>query len=711
MATLEKIRSKAGLLVAVVGLALFAFIIGDFLRSGSTFFNQSKEKIVIVDGQSINVQDFQKRVEEITNMYKNSNNGATVNETMQSQIRQSVFDEMVGAILLKEQSEKIGLAIGETELADLIMGNNISPVIQQIPDFTNPQTGRFDKNNLIQFLQMIESDDLSTYPVEMQQQILSAKNFWINVENGVLTQKMTDKFSNLLTSAVVTNKIDAKAAYEENAIGVDFNYVSQFYTTVSDSAVNVTNAEIEKLYALRKDGFKQDASKLIDYIAVNVVPSPADYDEVVQQLDKLKIEFENSSTVADIVNDNSDEPYSDVYRSVNQLNNDAKNLVETSSVGAVDGPHLTGDTYNLYKFVSQKQGADSVKVSQLTLPGFTDETAMKNFADSLINVIKSGKSFAEMASEATGGQSTGDMGWQTEATLAEMSEVSFMNACFDAKVNEVFTVKSSFGTHLVQVSEKTAPVTKYKVATIQVKVNPSTDTYNKLYNDLNQYISKNNTLETFKNSATEAGYTCFADVPVYETQAGLANIQNSRQVVRWAYNAKKGNVSDIFECQDYFVVAALENTVKEGIRPLNDVADVLKREIMNEKKAEKIIGDLNAKNLSSLEQYAEAMNSTPNKVEHLTFSTPRIVGIGTDPHVNAKAMLANVGEVTKPFAGVAGVYVLSVLDKRAGEQEYDEATQKQQMNIQSKYRFMSVLQNNFLLKENAKIEDNRIRFY
>jgi len=709
MATLEKIRSKAGLLVGVVGLALFAFIIGDFLRSGSTYFRQSKDKIVIVDGQSIGSREFQEKVEVTSNNYK-SRMGASMSEEQQNQIRQMVFEEMVGSILLNNESKKVGFTVSKDELTDLIIGNNISPIIKQVPYFQNPQTKAFDKNNLIQFIQTIESDDWTMYPPETQQQLQKERDSWQNLKENVGEQKLLDKFSTLLTSAMVANSLDAKTAFNDNAVNVDFNYVSQLYNSIPDAGIEVSDNEVAKLYESRKHNYKQERAKVVSYIAVNVVPSEADYADVSSRIEKLKDELTNTDSPTDLINENSDTPFSDVYVSVAQLNNEEKNFVEHASVGDVDGPLLTEKVYSMSKLMGIKQAPDSIKVNQMTFPN-SDEAKVRLHIDSLMKVIRSGKSFAEVALSESNEQTNGDMGWQTEASLVNGIDVKFANALFDAKINDLFTIKTSYGIHLIQVVEKTKPVAKYKIGSIRMEVTPSQETYNKLYNSLNQYLSKNHQLEQFQSAASDAGYVCQTNVQLLDNQPGIASIENSRQVIRWANSHKKGDISEIFECQNYFIVAAVEGELKEGFRPLKEIADILKRELINEKKGATVVEALKAKNINSLDDYAAAMNSSVQEVKFVTFATPRITGIGIDPIVNVKAVSSEAGQITPPFAGKNAVYVLLLTSKNTTDQKYDEAAQKQQMNMQNGYKVMQMVQSNRLLKDKATIEDNRSRFY
>jgi peptidyl-prolyl cis-trans isomerase D len=709
MATLEKIRSKAGLLVGVVGIALFAFIIGDFLREGSTFFRQSQEKVVVVNGHSIGIQEFQRDLETALNNYRGSF-GGSLPEEQQNQIRQMVFDRMVGSILLNEASKRIGFVVTKEELADLILGNNISPVIQQIPWFQNSQTGMFDRNSLVNFLQMIEPENWGMYPLQERQQLQNYREIWLNIEHNVAEQQLAEKFSTLISSAIATNNLDAKAAFNDARIAVDFDYVTQSLNSIPDSEVEVSDAEVARLYELRKQSFTRERAKVISYIAVNIVPSTADFADISTRIENLREEFAQTAHPEDLINDHSDAPFLDAYVSAAHLNFEMRSFVENASIGDIDGPVLFDNTYSMNKLISRKQASDSIRINQITFPALGEET-IKSMTDSLIRVIRSGRPFADVAIEITNGQSDGDMGWQTEASLVQGVDANFANALFEARLNDLFTVNTSFGTHLIQVVERTRPVTKYKVGTINMRVTPSQETYNQLYNSLNQFLSRNRTLEQFQSTASEAGFVSHTGIQVLENQSNIAFIENSRQVVRWAFSRSRGAISDIFECQDYFIAAAVEGEIKAGVRPIREVSDILRRELLNERKGARIVENLKALNLISLDEYAEAMNATRQEARFVTFATPRITGIGLDAVVNARAVRAEVGELTEPFAGTNGVYVLLLTAKTDNEQEWDEITQRQQMDIQGRWRIMSLLQNQRLLKEKAKIEDNRSRFF
>ncbi|MDR0680688.1 MAG: SurA N-terminal domain-containing protein [Dysgonamonadaceae bacterium] len=713
MATLEKIRSNARwLLIGFVGLALFAFVFGDFGRSESTFLNQKKENIIVVDGETVHYYDFQTKVEERINQYKGNTN-RTFSDDEQNQIRQMVLNEMIEDILLSEENEKLGIVVSTEELTDLIMGNNISPLLQQIPDFQNPQTKRFDKTALLQFLQIIEGDNQSAYSEEDIVRLTQMKKAWLNIEQQILDEQLKRKFNALVSSAVLTNNLEAKALYENNKVSVDFDYVAQSYNSIPDTEVSVSDAEIQKRYDERKNLYKQEEAKIINYIAVNILPDPADYQLIETKLNGLREGLQNSTNVAEIVRTNSDLPYVDAYVAYRSLDENLKYFVDKNPVGSIDGPVLTDKVYNLYKIEGEKTAPDSVKLEFLALPMVMDETALKNLTDSLIQVVKGGVSFADMALSATNGQSNGDMGWMTEEQLTTQVDVYFKDEVFNTRLKEPFVIKSNRGSFLVQVTDKTTPVKKYKIANIQIQVIPSQDTKTRLYNELSQFISSNHSLSALRENAGKANYNIQTDVEITKNQINIGGIRNTRQVIQWAFNSKKGDISDIYECQnaEYFVVAAIENSLKEGYRPLASISEILKRELINEKKGEKLVADLKEKGFNRLEQYAEAMNTTPQSVKFVTFATSNISGIGAEPILNVTATNASAGEISGPYAGKNRVYVFSVTDKKVSEEPYDAEKQIQQAQMQYSYRMYQVLQSSDILKENAKIENNFNRFF
>ena len=711
MATLEKIRSKAGLLVLVVGLALFAFIIGDFLNSGSTYFRQSQERIAEIDGEVIKIQDYQARVDEMTEIYKMQSGSASLPEEYMTQIRQSVFDGMVQEIVLDEATQKLGMVVGPEELFDMVQGENISPLIQQMQMFVNPQTGAFDKSALLTFLKQIDVDNIATYPAEQQAQLQQAQRFWMFWEKNIKRQRLESKYTTLLSKAIAANALDAKAAFDESVENSDIVYAMQSYATIPDSTIAVSDSEIKQLYEQSKESYKQKASKIIDYIAVDIRPSKEDYDKVQADIESVKSELETTDRVADLVNENSEVPYVDAFFTENALDAEMKQFATTAEVGAIYGPVFDNDKYRLFKLIDKTNAPDSVKVSHIMLAG-KGEAETKALADSLLTVLKGGASFEELAKQFSADQAAengGELGWFTEATALRGVNAEFKDAVFGTPLNQIAVVKSMYGTHLVKVTEKTANVAKYKVADIDMTVSPSSKTYSNIYNELNQFISNNHSLEKLTANAKEAGYNLVSDATVTKDDQLLGSVQNSRQVIRWAFQNDKGAISEIFECNDKFVVAAMKGSLDEGYRPVELVAAPLKAELIAQKKGEQIAAALAAKNLTSVEAYAEAMGAKVDSVKFVNFATRRISGIGIEPNLNAAVAMAQVDQVSAPVKGNNGVYVFKVYARNKDAKTYDEAEQVRTLDATNAYRVgFQAIQS---LINKAEVEDNRIRFY
>ena len=711
MATLEKIRSKAGLLVLVVGLALFAFIIGDFLNSGSTYFRQSQERIAEIDGEIVKIQDYQNRVDEMAEMYKMQSGSASLPEEYMNQIRQSIFDGMVEEVVLNETTEDLGMTVSPEELFDMVQGENISPLIQQMQMFRNPQTGAFDKAALLNFLKQIESDDIASYPAEQQAQLLKAKNFWLFWEKNIKRQRLEQKYTTLLGKAIATNTLEAKSAFEDNVENSDIVYAMQAYASIPDSTIEVSKSEINDLYNQRKEIYKQKESRVLRYISVDIRPSKEDYDNAQADIESIKEELASSEKVADVVNENSEIPYADAFFTAKMLDPEMKQFATAAKVGDVYGPVFDNDKYRMFKLVDKTNAPDSVKVSHIMLAG-KSEADTKALADSLMGALKGGADFAELAQKYSADQSAdkgGELGWFTEIMALRGVNEDFKNAVFSTPKNQVAVVKSLYGTHLVKVTDKTANVDKYKIADIDMSVSPSSKTYSNIYNELNQFVSKNNSMDALKDNAKEAGYNIITGASVTAADQLLGSVKNSRPVIRWAFQNEKGSISEIFECGDKFVVAAIEATVDEGYRPVDMVSASLRAELAAKKKGDKIAQELTAKNLTSVEAYAEAMSSSVDSVKFVNFGTRRIAGIGIEPNLNAMVAMSPVDKVSAPVKGNNGVYVFKVVARNKDNKEYNEAEQIRALDATNAYRigFMAIQS----LVKDAEVIDNRIRFY
>ena len=694
MATLEKIRSKAALLVVVIGLALLAFIIGDFLNSGQSFFMMNQNKVATVNGEVIGVEEYQERVnartEQMQSMYQQS--GMTMPEGMSATIQMDVYNQMVNEILLENELEAVGITVSNAELQDMLTGNNIHAEI--VRAFTDPQTGAFDRQALDNYLNIVFHPEENGYTDANQlQQIAAQRQAWLDMEAQIRQSRAYEKFTALLTAALAPNKIDAEMAFVAQTRSVDVAYAVQPYTSIADSTIEVSKSDLNAEYNKIKARYEMPETRTIRYIAVDVAPSAEDFAKVQDQMNMLQDVFATTDDVATIVDNNSDVPYEDVYVAVNAMSADMKAFVEAAKVGDASTPGFDNDTYTMYRLMGTKTAPDSITIKVASFP-MGDTTI-----DSVYNAVVAGAEFGQEVNVM-------DEFVVTESMYANLGR-NFVADVFAAG-NGYFKTASLGGTqHIAKVVKRSAPVAKAKVATLTIGVVPSVETETALYNNLSSYVAKYNTVEQFADSAFVAGYTTIpADCQA--TQTSVPGMQNSRQIIHWAFNAKKGEVSEIYEIGDRYVVAMLEKVTKEGYRPMDELENMLNTTVRRNKKGEAIAKELAAVSPATIEAYAAAMNAKVDTVKFVSVVSPSIAGMGYEPVIAGAATGLAVGEVSAPVAGNRGVYVLQVVNENTASRPYDENAEM----IRLEQQYMSAV-NQFVevLKDKADIENTLVRFF
>ena len=684
--------------MVIIGVALLAFIVGDFLNSGHTFYAMNQSKVAVVNGTNIGVEEFQERVkmrtDELQQMY--AQRGMNFPDGYVSRINQEVYAQMVNEILLNEELEKLGIVVSKEELADLLSGDNISPQVRQY--FTNPQTGEFDRQGLLNFIQVVLDPEAHGYNTpELLAQIEPQRQLWLRLEQQVKQDRAIQKFANLLNRAIMPNKLDIENSFEDSKTSANIAYALQPYTSIADSTIAVSDSELKAEYNKVKESYKMPERRAIKYIKIDIEPSEADYAKAKETVEMNQSEFAETDDVVAFVANHSDESYDDSFVAISSMPEKMKKFAQSAAVNESSLLEFENDTYTMYRLMDTKVAPDSIKVRLLSFQPRSTEI------DSVLNVLNNGGSFAELSAKYNGN----DEIWLTE-NMAPSVGRSFINKVFSETGNGYFKAESLGGDHIVQILSRTAPVKKAKVAAYVLAVVPSTETHTALYNQLSSYSAMNNTAEKFSAGAKEAGYT----VSSYECSAedySLPGISDARQAIRWAFNADKGEVSEIFTIDDSFVIAALDNISKEGYTPLEQVKDMLTMQIRNDKKAEKIIADLKAKNLNSLDGYAEAMKAQVDSAKFISFSSPSITGVGYEPVLSGLAPTAETGKVVGPVKGLRGVYVFAVTDKTVSEQPFDAQTETQKLQQNYNYLINSRLMD--VLRDKADIKNTMIRFF
>ncbi|MBO7317626.1 MAG: SurA N-terminal domain-containing protein, partial [Bacteroidales bacterium] len=369
MATLEKIRSKAALLVVVIGLALLAFIIGDFLNSGQSFFMMNQNKVATVNGSVIGVEKYQERVnartEQMQSMYQQS--GMTMPEGMSATIQMDVYNQMINEILLEDELEAVGLTVSDAELQDMLTGNNIHSEI--VRAFSDPVTGAFDREALDNYLNVVFHPEENGYTDAAQlQQIAVQRQAWLDMEAQIRQSRAYEKFTALLAAALAPNKVDAEMAHAAQTRSVNVAFAMQPYTTIADSTIEVSKSDLSAEYNNIKARYEMPETRSIRYIAVEVVPSQEDYAKVEAQINMLQDVFATTDDIASVVDNNSDVPYEDVYVAVNSMSADMKAFVEADKVGDASAATFADDAYTMYRLMGTKTAPDSITIKIASFP-------------------------------------------------------------------------------------------------------------------------------------------------------------------------------------------------------------------------------------------------------------------------------------------------------------------------------------------------------
>lgn len=711
MATLQKIRDKGILLVTVIGVALLAFILGDLLTSGNTLFAKSKDKAFSVNGKVVSTQEYANRITEWEEFQKMISGQTSLDEATTQQIREAVYDQMVREIILDNQTSKLGISVSKAELNDLVHGESISPLLQSLPFFINPETGVFDREGLIQFLATVNGPDQSAMPEE-RAMIQQYKNVWLFIENMVKYQRLQEKYDLLLSGSIMVNDNEAKTSFDLSQQSSDIAYAVKNYFAIPDSVVSVSAQEVKSFYDKNKSSFKMDVPLAkISYFTKEIVPSEEDFAEIEVLANEAYEKLLETNNIASVVADYSDIPYRDIYVSAALLDDRQKSFIETASISDVEGPQKEGNSFNIYKLIDKTQAPDSVHLRMMAIPDATvmgQDSIVTNFVDSIFNELTSGKSFAEVANSLNPQANGGDIGWAREIDLFSAG-ADLVKAAFSAPIGEPFKIKLPGQQMILQVEERTAPVTKYKLATVSIPVLVSEKTSNNIDNELNQLVSEPNISKNFSELASEKGYFVMPNTSVSANDFSLMNIPNSRQVVTWAVNEKKMGTVKKFDLSNTRIIARVDQVYPAGTAPLSELESTIKSRLINEKKAETIIADLSAKNISSLDAFANEMDAVVDTVKFVNFTTQNISGLGFEPTINAVAGYAPENAIVGPVKGNMGVYVLSVTNRTKNDDEYDATAQKNIM--QSNNAYMLQMQSFATLKEKLKVEDNRYVFF
>lgn len=687
MVTLNTLRNKGGVLLAIViGVALLAFVLGDMLTSGSTLMNSSKMNVGTIGGEKISMQEYGQAIDELTEVQRITTGREGSTDEQNEMIRVQAWDLMIRQKALKPDLAEIGLTVSEDELVELLSGANPSPIIAQM--FANPQTGMFEPAMLHQFIASVGQDQTG----RMQM-------FWNYLQNEVADQSLIFKFKNLIDKAAYVTGFEAEqlAALESKTYSVD--YLVSRYDAVADSTVQVTDGELRKYYDAHKGMFKQEDLRDIAYVTFEALPSTEDYAAAEKTVRGLAADLAATTNVQQFVSMNSQSAFDTRYYKPGEITGDLGTFAFGATADQVYGPVLNGDQWTMARIADIQVIPDSVRLSNIVIPA--DRKAL---ADSLITALQAGGDFAaaarEFSADVQSGAEGGDLGLMDPQTLAPQ----FVEAVKGAAVGSVKAVTTPEAVYILKVTDVIGASQKVQLGVINYNVEPSELTRNEVYGRANKFATVATT-DGFEKAAAD-GALAKRVATVGPNDRTVGGIQQSRELARWAFNGELGELSDVKEFGNNFVIATITAIREKGVAPFEQVKDNVKALVVREKKGEMLAQKMaGATSVAALAATLGVDTLSNNDINFQGFMAPEV---GFDPALTGGVSgIAKSGVVSKPIIGRIGVYAAQITAER--NTPVDVAVEKARLNAEAQQSAFMVAYEAFM--ELSDIQDTRYRFY
>lgn len=706
MSVIQTLRDKyATVVVIVVCISLVAFLLMDAFVGPKSFFRRDTE-VVSVNGSGLQYQDFLQLVQQQENMYRQNNPQAKMNDQLRHQIRTQVYNKFVQDHVLGSEYEELGIGFPSEELRDLTLTMDAAPQIKQNPGFQNPQTGEFDPNRVASFLQ-----NLKNAPPDNQQAIVMRQR-WLQIEDYLRNSSLITKFTSLITQGLYVPKWLSEERVKENNTFSNISFVSASYTTIPDSSISVSTEELQSYLDKHSELYQVEASRSMEYISFDIIPSAEDSAHILGGLKELEPEFDTvgADGISAFLTRNSESRYVDRYIPESMLQSSVKDELIALPEGKMYGPYFDNGMVVYAKKLGEKQIADTVKIQQLLISGqTTPDSIARQRIDSIKTAVLHGADFTTMVNEYSDAQKEngGELILTPDNPNIPDEFIHYVN---NHDVGSIGMVKTQYGYHLIKITDKEGMEAGYKIAYLSQSMDPSQKTDNNIFSEANRFRGLNQTREQFEKSAKEKGYSIQVAKDVKSTAFSVNNITSARDLVKWAFDADVNEMSNVFSLGSHYVIAVLTGKTEKGTATLASVRPQIEAIVRREKKAEKIASKI--KNPSSLKEVASALKDSVSVGQHIGFTTPFIPDFGFEPKVVGAAFHTEWkgGKVSNPVFGNNGVYVLTIDSLHSNvidSTQVDQIKQQNQLAIQREVnsRILDVL------KKQADIEDRRIKFF
>ena len=704
MAAIGSIRKHSTLLVVVIGGALAAFVLGDFLKRS----HHRDVNAGMVNGTEITIMDFNNQVDKNIESIKKQQqrNSLTTDETFR--VRQQTWDQMVRDILMKNEYKELGVEVTADEMFDLIQGKNPHPLIKKY--FTDPNTGKFDRNRVLAFLQHYN---------ELPQQ---TKDAWNSLEKYIKQDQLRQKFDALIAQAYYLPKELARDQYQNLNTKAKITYLAARYSDVPDSAVNVTESDYQSYYDAHKNEFKTKKSRSLEYVVFNVLPSKKDIAKAKKAAEQTYDYFVKTERPRQFASGNTDKPYDTTWLKQGQLPSEMDSLMFHSKVGTVSKPYFQNNSFVMGRLLASQVRPDSMNVSHILIaykgayratPAIDRTKAQaKKLADSLYQVLRRHpgklKAFAkEYSDDPSVKKNDGELGWFADGQMIS----SFSNAVVKTSVGKFTIAETPFGFHIIKVNGKKDFARKVKVAVVTQDVVASNATYQNVFAKASQFVTNVKDLASFESLAHKDHYALREAPKVLETTYSIPGLESAREIVRWAFKdgTDKGQISNVFDMEDQYVVAVVTKEMSAGIPPMDKVKSTIRPFVINKAKGKYLAAKMKAYN-GNMSQLAKAMNLKPQEDDNLTFDSRNVNGFGMENKVIGTVFGMKQGEISKPIIGNAATFVvkLNSLTPAPKLPNYNQLVKEMgtafAQRVFEDYPYIA-------LKKASDVQDNRIKFY
>ena len=716
MAALGTIRKRGVILVCIISFGLFAFIAEEAFRSCDSAKNNERQQIGEVFGEKISVQEFQKLVDEYTEVIKMQQGQDNLPEEQMNQVKDMVWNSYIQNKIVAHEAEKLGLTVTDAELQD-ILKTGTNPMLAQTP-FVNQQTGRFDVSALQKFLADYKTQKANpSANAQMMDQYTKIYNYWSFIEKTLRQQTLAQKYQSLLAHCFLSNPVEAKMAFKEENEESKIQLAAFPYSDIQDDKVKVVESDLKAKYDEMKARFKQPVeSRDIKFVDIQVEASQADraalnkefagyHTQLASAADPTEVVRKSASTVA----------YLGIPVGKDAFPSDIAATLDSMAVGATTAvkANKADNTLNIVKLVNKQQLPDSIQYRVIQVAAASVAEA-KTKADSIQGAISGGADFEAIAKKY--GQ-TGEKAWMTTrqyefAQSMDKDNKAFINALNTQAVNAISQLQLGQGYVILQVCDRKAMIEKYTAAVIKKNIDFSQDTYRTAYNKFSSFVSANQTADEIVKNAAKSGYKVQDLKDITTATHYVANIHSTREALKWIFEAKEGSVSPMYECgnNDHLLVVVLDKINRIGFRGLDDpqVKEMVKAEVIKDKKAEMIEAKLNGvKNIAA----AKSKGAKVSEVNQITFAAPVFVASAgaSEPALSGAVSATKRGAFSAhPVKGNAGVYLFLVTNKSNRPVKFNEKAQEQKCR-QKSMQYAGNFMNELYL--NANVVDNRYLFF